>query len=243
MFSKKAIFAAILGVSMSSASMAVDYPAVPVADLEAFFGTTPGAISTVTPSIDLPIEGSAIRDSFGFQAGDIISFDYNFMTDEVPPTDFVDDYAFVSINGQASLLDHVLGSPLLASYPYYRETGYLTATFDVLSTGAFDFGIGIVDVADGMVDSALLVDNIQVIRDSNVVFGIYFEDPFLDPYVIGDVAFGGDYFGKTPTEGFYQALITTAPDVAPVPLPPAAWLLFSGIAALTGFSRRKRRAS
>ncbi len=241
MLCKRIMLAAVLGVSMSSASAAVDYfPAVPVAELEAFFGTAPGAISAITPPpyYDPAVEGSGIKDSFGFAVGDVISFDYNFMTDELSP-DLADDYAFVSIGGHVALLDHVLGSPASVSYPYELETGYLSFSLEVLETGTLDFGIGIVDAYDGMVDSALLIDNIKVMRGASEVYRNGFED--FDPLGagIGDVAIGSDFFDMMPTEGSYQALISTAA----VPLPPAVWLLFSGIAALMGLSRHQHRGS
>ena len=239
MFCRKTILAVVLSVLTGSASAYA--PAVPVADLELFLGVAPGAISAISPGPDSAIEGSAIRDSFGFVVNDVISFDYNFMTDEVPPVDYVNDYAFVSIGGQVTLLDHVLRTPpLLASSPYYLETGNQTFSFLAPSTGYFNFGIGVVDVADGVVDSALLIDNIQITRAGNVEYLEGFE--VFDPISIGDVEAGGAFFGRLPTEGNYQTLITTAPSVAPVPLPPAAWLLFSGVAALMGLSRKQRNS-
>ncbi len=246
MFNKKTIFVAVLGTLISTTSVAAYPPAVPVTDLETFFGMAPGAISTVNPGagiyLDPPVEGSGIKDSFGFVIGDVISFDYNFMTTEYPD-DFINDYAFVSIGGQVALLDHVLGSPLSVSTdPNVLESGYKSFSFLAASTGVFDFGVGIVDVADAVGDSALLIDNIKVTRGSNLAYMDGFE--IADPASIGDVeALWGGFNGNLPTEGEYQMLITTAPGMAPVPLPPAIWLLFSGVAALMGFSRSQHRAS
>ena len=242
MFYKKIVLTAVLAISTGVASAAINYPpAVPTTDLEAFFGTASGGISAISPGdgtyIDSATEGSGIKDSFGFVIGDVISFDYNFMTDELPP-DFVNDYAFVSIGGQVSLLDHVLGSPTSASDYYYRETGYKSFSYLSPVTGILDFGIGIVDVADNVVDSALLIDNIRVTRDSSTVYEDGFE--VFDPEAIGDVSTGEWFNNIQPTEGYYQTLITTASGVAPVPLPPAAWLLFSGIAVLMGFGKSQR---
>ncbi len=242
MNNKKIAFAVLLSISMGSASAAVDYySAVPVADLETFFGATPGAITAASadPGYDPAFEGAGIKDSFGFIAGDIVSFDYNFMTDELSP-DLADDYAFVSIGGNITRLDHVLGSMLYeTSHPdnYYLETGYLSFAYTALETGTLDFGIGIVDAFDEVVDSALLIDNIKITRGTTEVYRNGFED--FDPLgmAIGDVAIGPDFLNIGPTEGSYQALITTAS----VPLPPAVWLLFSGFIAVIGFSRHQRR--
>ncbi|GEM_PF-4910660 len=242
MLYKKTALAALLSISMGTASAAVDYySAVPVAELEAFFGTTPGAITAASadPGFDPAFEGSGIRDSFGFMAGDTISFDYNFMTDELLP-ELADDYAFVSVGGSITRLDHVLGSnPLSASYPYEQETGYLSFSHTTLETGTLDFGIGIVDAFDEFIDSGLLIDNIKIMRGGSEVYSNGFED--IDPLVmgIGDISMGSDFFGIAPTEGNLQLLMSTTA----VPLPPAVWLLFSGLAALMGFSRHRRRDS
>jgi len=234
----KTVLAVALSISMSSANAA--FPSVPVSDLETFFGMAPGAISTVNPGaapyLDPPVEGSGIKDSFDFVINDTISFDYNFMTTE-HPADLINDYAFISVGGQIALLDHVLGSPLSAiSDPAVLQTGYMPFSFTASASGVFDFGIGIVDVGDAVGDSALLIDNIRVTRNSNVEYVDSFE--IYDPLGIGDVeALWGDFYGNAPTDGEYQVLITTAPGMAPVPLPPAVWLFFSGIAALMGFGQ------
>ncbi len=239
---KKTVLAALLSVSVGSASAATDYySAVPVAELEAFFGTAPGAITAASadPGYDPAFEGSGIKDSFGFVAGDILSFDYNFMTDELLP-ELADDYAFVSVGGYVTRLDHVLGSnPLSASYPYEWATGYLSVSYTAQSTGTLDFGIGIVDAFDEFIDSALLIDNIRIMRDGSEVYKNGFEN--MDPLVmgIGDVSIGPDYFGIGPTEDATQLLMSTTA----VPLPPAVWLLFSGFVALVGFSRHRRHNS
>ena len=244
MFYKKIILVTALGVSMGTASAADYYPAVPVVDLEAFFGTAPGAISVINPGDNAytapPIEGSGIIDTFNFIAGDQIIFDYNFMTDEVPPNSYSNDYAFVSIGGEVALLDHVLGStPHVSSY-YYRETGYQSFSYSAPFGGLLDFGVGIVDVGDYVGDSALLIDNISVTRNSVEVFrnGFELSDPLS--FAIGDAEMILGATDLWPTEGDYQAIITTAPGMAPVPLPPAIWLLFSGVAALMGFGQSRQ---
>jgi len=239
--SKKIVLAVLLSVSIGSASAAANYyPAVPIADLELFFGAAPGAIvaASADPGYDPGFEGSGIKDSFGFVTGDVISFSYNFLTDELP-NPYADDYAFVSIGGQVTRLDHVLGSTLyetLHADNYYLETGYQSFSYTALNAGVLDFGIGVVDAYWGGTDSALLVDNIKVMRGAIEVYRNGFED--FDPLHlgIGDVAIGPGFLNIEPTEGSYQALVTTAS----VPLPPAVWLFFSGFIAVMGFSRHQR---
>lgn len=240
MFYKKLILSAALGVA---ANVAVSAPSVPAGDLEAFFGAVPGAISTVSPSPSegpAAIEGSGIRDSFEFIAGDILSFDYNFLTNERPDWG-VDDYAFVSFGGEVYFLDHAQntasGYYSASATPYNEETGYKSFSFLVPGVPVFNFGVGIVDATDDMVDSALLIDNVMVMRDGGMLYFNGFETGPGGDW-IGDFSIVDGFFGAGPTEGSLQALITTATN--PVPLPPAVWLLFTGIGALLGFGRRKR---
>ncbi len=246
MFYKKIAAAALLSLSMGPAGAATGYyyPAVSAADLESFFGLAPDAITSVSgdPSIDPAFEGSGIKETFSFVAGDVISFDYNFMTDEQPPEvsdDYADDYAFVTVGSHIERLNHVLGSdPFSASYPYARETGYLSFSYTAPQSGTLDFGIGIVDAFDELYDSALLIDNLKIVRDGSEVYANGFEA--LDPLVMmmGDVSIGVDYHGIISPTGDNQLLIATTA----VPLPPAVWLLLSGMVALMGFSRHRRRA-
>ncbi len=239
MFCRKLILGAVMGMSMNAVNAAGFVPSVPVADLELFFGAAPGAISAISPSADPATEGSGIiiTDSFSFQAGDILSFDYNFMTNERPGG--LDDYAFVSFGGNLSFLDHAQdtapGYYVPSVAPYQEETGYKNFSYIAPATGIFEFGVGVVDAWDEWVETGLLIDNFTVIRNDAEVHSNSFETGEL--VGIGDASIVDVFFGTPPTDGGFQVLVTTAP--SPVPLPPAVWLLFSGMGALLAFSRRK----
>ncbi len=74
---------------------------VPVSDIEKFLGLTGGSLATIPnlPNVDTPTEGSAIQQTFTAHAGDILTFDWNFLTDEstsFSPAVF-NDFSFVSI--------------------------------------------------------------------------------------------------------------------------------------------------
>ncbi len=241
MYFKQIVLGSVIGLTTNMAVAALP-AAVPASDLEIFFGAATGSISAISPSTDPAIEGSGILSSFEFVAGDMFSFDYNFLTNERPDQD-VDDFAFGSFGGVLSLLDHSWNPtpdhfvPSLT--PYNEETGYINISFEIPTGGIFDFGLGIVDASDSEFDSALLVDNVKVIRGTDTVFFDSFE-PTMGS-TIGDVTIVGDFFGNLPTDGSFQALITTAPDseLAPVPLPAAVWFMLTGLGALSGFGRKK----
>jgi len=69
-------------------------------------------------------------DTFTFLAGDRISFDFNFLTNELGRSpSHENDYAFVSVSGldYVAHIAHVNGGFLSPSAtPYLHETGYMT---------------------------------------------------------------------------------------------------------------------
>ncbi len=133
--------------------------------LESFLGLTSGALDTLvtTPSSSGATEGSAIKQTFSGIAGDILSFDWNFLTDDGPPggeSSTYNDSAFYTLNGQAFLLADTLGVFGPSSTGYIAETGFGSVSITLPGTGIYTLGFGVVDVGDLAFDSALLVDNV-----------------------------------------------------------------------------------
>lgn len=124
--------------------------AVPVADLEAFLGLSPGSLGN-------GFEGSAIRQSFSANTRDILSFDWNFLTNNNIP-----DFAFVVINGLDILADAGSSTLIPSSTVFPLETGFRTFSFTIPSAGPYTLGIGVVDLNDPLFDSGLLVDNVRL---------------------------------------------------------------------------------
>ena len=137
--------------------------------LSSFFGESLDSIATASP-----IEGSAIRRSFTAQAGQVISFFWNFLTNESVEQSAIDDFtfpnfndfAFVSIQSDSanelfSLADTVADFTD-SSASYDNETGYQQFTYTVPTTGTYTLGIGVVDVGEATRTSALLVDDVDV---------------------------------------------------------------------------------
>lgn len=155
--------------------------------LEEFLGLNSGSLDNIANqrtgiNIDFDVtEGSAIRQTFMAEAGDILSFDWNLLHNfdipEVPA--LFNDFAFVSMNSLSALANAT--SPLLMTSmtPFSQETGFQTFSFTIPTTGQYSLGIGVVDVGpsgigiagvgDRTIDSGLLVDNVTLTSKTNLV--------------------------------------------------------------------------
>ena len=131
-------------------------------DLEEFLNLTPGALDDLGNG-DV-MEGSAIKQTFRANAGDILTFDWNFLTNEATPEEFFNDFAFFSITDfPTELADTTFPSFIgTLAQDFSEETTYQTSTIVIPESGTFTLSFGVVDVGDDVVDSALLVDNIQI---------------------------------------------------------------------------------
>lgn len=133
---------------------------VPDFSLEAFLGLAPGSLDNLGNGN--ATSGSAIRQTFLAEAGEILTFDWNFLTNEfTDPSNFFNDFSFVSLSVLSELGDTT--SIFMNSLtPFSQETGFQTFSFTIPTTGTYTLGIGATDVADSIVDSGLLVDNVQL---------------------------------------------------------------------------------
>lgn len=128
--------------------------------LEESVGLTIGALD---PTDNFAAEGSGVSQSFAANAGDTLSFSWNFLTaDDGSSTDFA-DYAFVVLDGQliqlASVANATLGS---GAAGYLSETGLQTFSFSFAAGGTHQISFGVADVGDYTVTSALAVDAVQL---------------------------------------------------------------------------------
>ncbi|GEM_PF-2040847 len=141
--------------------------------LESFLGLDFGDIDSINDGN--ATEGSALEKTITVEAGDVLSFDFNFLTDETTfdsdPETF-NDFAFVSItpNSSSELAD--TGTFLISSPTEFdQETDYDNFTFEFSEAGTYTVGIGVVDLEDTFVDSGLLVDNLKVISADKAILG------------------------------------------------------------------------
>ncbi len=143
---------------------------VPAATLASFFGVSTGAILDGSTTGK---QGSGFTINLGvLTAGQTISFDYDFMTQEPNDGSGNKDFAFYTLqlnSGTPSLavITDVLSAQSNtpgSSNPFGSQTNYLTMNISITQTGTYSFGLGMVDAGNPSDDSpsALLVDNINV---------------------------------------------------------------------------------
>ena len=119
--------------------------------------------------------GSAIQQAFTANAGDTLTFNYDFLTNEVLPPVSNADFAFVSIKSQSDSSINSLSdladatNATLATSPtkFFNETGFHTFSFTIPTTGTYSLGLGVTNVGDTSQDSGLLVDHVQLTPSSN----------------------------------------------------------------------------
>ena len=130
-------------------------------DLEFFLGLNPGDLSGVE-------EGSVIQTKLSVKAGDKLSFDWNFMTNETSellPTSY-NDHAFMIVNSQVIKLANVADSRSASSL-FNSETGLQSYTYEFIEAGNYNIGFGVFDLDDIINSSALSVSNITLNTPAN----------------------------------------------------------------------------
>lgn len=126
-----------------------------------------------------PIEGAAIQQTFYAEAGDVISFDYNFFDNDCPDPSVIppeipiigggtidNNFAFVSIGGSVGELADAFDANTISSTVFDRETGWGSWSYVVPVAGFYTLSIGVVDVIPANLhgygdEAAMLVDNVQ----------------------------------------------------------------------------------
>ncbi|MEC4818809.1 MAG: hypothetical protein SAK29_36875 [Scytonema sp. PMC 1069.18] len=137
--------------------------------IEAFLGLNVAALDSIGNGN--ATVGSALKREITVEAGDVLSFDFNFLTNEFTPTSF-NDFAFASIipNTLSELAD--TGSTFVLSPTIFsEETDYNTFTLKFTNAGTYTVGVGVVDVGDSIVDSGLLVDNFKIVPGNQAILG------------------------------------------------------------------------
>lgn len=127
----------------------------PVSDasIEAFLGLSAGSLDGLQPGD--AIEGSALKGSVAVSIGDIFSFDWVWSTvEDISTADQFNDFAFHYINFNGAILaDALLNNG--------GKSG--SVTWAAPSAGNLFYGVGVMDVSDGDIDSFITVSNIQLV--------------------------------------------------------------------------------
>lgn len=242
-----ALLSGLLGAAVAHAETATK------AELADFLGVTVEAIEAINPRVGIEGEevkrGSAIRRSFQVNAGDTLSFDWLFGTNEgtLNANDDIVDFAFFAVNG---LLDRLASSadtlaPSGATlFTEYRVQDVLGSTpgferFNVnfVESGAITLAFAIVDTNDIIVESGLILDNIRL-NGSLLDNGGFESDPLLAGWeVLGDATAWTDV--PVAPEGNAAVLLLSGTGPVPIPLPAGVWLMGSALATF-GWRRLRR---
>ncbi|HEY0599813.1 VCBS domain-containing protein [Brevundimonas sp.] len=171
----------------ATASTVIDVAAVADAPIIAV-----GSSTVLNPTV-----GSAIQTTIHLEAGDVVSFNWDFVAHDYMP---YNDFAFASVNGAA----YMLGSVQVVGD--YGTTGWKTFTFTATEAGDYSFGVGVSNVNDSSLNSHLLVDNLQV----NGVTVSSFESGFSGWSTLGSVGVQSGHDGVAPTDGGQMAWLDSS---------------------------------
>lgn len=146
-------------------------------DLERFLGLSNGGLNGLAgdpytgsywdynPAVDTGVytnvtDGAAMRTSLAVADGQVVSFDYNFISGDARP---YGDFAFVVINGAAQRLAGNFDIDNYAStgWQHFEYIVDLDGNPDVQSSGIVSLGFGVVDTGDIDANGRLLVDNVR----------------------------------------------------------------------------------
>lgn len=143
--------------------------------LETFLGLSPGQL-VPNGSLFGATGGSALKQSFTANAGDILRFDWNFLTDEVfDPSLPKNDTAFLTLVNTTNLVSNVITlADVSSSVLGTGELGFARATgtslfSQTLVGGNYILGFVVVDDVDTLVASGLAIDNVQVGRNGQII--------------------------------------------------------------------------
>jgi hypothetical protein len=119
----------------------------------------------------LASSGSAIKQSFYGNAGDTISFDWNYITSD----GYNYDFCFMALTSMDLMfVQKLAGNVTLGTLPpgdiplipsatiFLNETGFDTYSFKLATSGTYTLGLGVVQVRDTSYDSGLIIDNFKI---------------------------------------------------------------------------------
>ena len=149
-----------------------DTLAVPAGEIEEFLGLAPDSLTELSPDVEFIAQGSAIKQTFQANAGDVITFDFNFLTDEfLAEPDFppLNDFSFVSLSNNVSddILLEILADTFFEPFvdsptAFDQETGTQLFSIEIPETGIYTLGFGVTDADDFGFLSGLAVDNVAL---------------------------------------------------------------------------------
>ncbi|WP_212365878.1 cadherin-like domain-containing protein [Bradyrhizobium jicamae] len=183
------------------------YSASSTASLKLAYEAAVAPTLTVGANINfVPTDGSALKTTLYLHAGDVVTFQWNFTTDDYLP---YHDFAFASVNGSAFLLSDI------QSTGSYGSTGWHTFSYTVTADGTYDIGAGVMNDKDQMVTSYLALDNLEV--NGTVVQS--FEKGLAGSQILGNVQVVASAHSQAnptpilPTDGSMEAFLSSYPSM------------------------------
>ncbi len=160
-------------------------------DLEEFLDLAPNSLDGLVGSDAFAFEGSAIKQTFTVEAGDIVSFDWNFLTNEGTPSTTFNDTAFLNVDGftfeLADTGSNFVNAPDVDGFS--EQTDTQTLTFAIATAGTYTIGFGVVDVGDGIVDSGLAIDNVAIQSSNSFGTASFSESSSSTDLILGEDGF------------------------------------------------------
>jgi hypothetical protein len=213
---------------------------VPESQLETFLGLSQGALAGLNNG---PVmNGSAIMQTITIGAGGgTLAFNYDFLTNSPSPASdplaALNPFAFTT---QSSLTDFADNFSSLTAAPpqtgFLYQTGYQSFSVN-LTPGTYSWGIGVTDVTTDQFSSGLLLSDISL-TSGTIVNGSFGTGDFTGWSTIGNTSVVTSDFGVSPTDGPFQAFLSTAS----VPEPSSTVLLvLGGLGVTIAYHFRKPR--
>ncbi|MBE9213001.1 PEP-CTERM sorting domain-containing protein [Plectonema cf. radiosum LEGE 06105] len=122
-------------------------------------------------------EGSAIQKTINVKAGDKLKFAWNFSTNETSQVisqnvetfrgSFL-DYGFFLVNGQITKLADINSTTTSSTNNFDRQTGIQSYEYKFNNAGAYTIALGVIDINDFSMTSALSLNNISLETSQSV---------------------------------------------------------------------------
>jgi hypothetical protein len=142
-----------------------DLSVVPGA-IENFLNLSAGSLASINA---VAFRGSAISQVLtGVNAGDVLTFSWNFVTTETTPSVTNNDFSFFSLSRTGGVSTTTLLANTnsvftsIANGSFTAQTGYRQSTFEFLTAGDYTLGFGAVNAQDGNFNSGLLIDQVSI---------------------------------------------------------------------------------
>ncbi len=122
-----------------------------------------------------PTNGTGLSQSVTVNAGDVLSFDWNFVSDELNELVSFNDFTFFTIDSTAYFLASRNASTFnIVSPPsgFDGQTGWSSSSHTFSSAGTHTIGFAVFNVGDAGHNSALLLDNVTIAVPEPGVIGM-----------------------------------------------------------------------